>query len=79
MSLLRYVYARIDQTTWDLPSYDVFAIAPDLTSSDNNIYAPLTLRFLPEVMQMSAAEDRISALGSLLTTVNRHGPRLFEA
>ena len=79
MSLLRYIYARVDQTTWDLRSYDVFAIAPDLTSSDNDIHALLTLRFLPEVMQMAAAEDRISALDSLLTTVNSHGPRPFEA
>ncbi|MDI1491470.1 MAG: hypothetical protein OHK93_002679 [Ramalina farinacea] len=79
MSLLRYIYARIDQTTWDLPSYDVFAIAPDLTSSDNEIHALLTLQFLPEVGQMDAAEDRISALGSMLTTVSRHGPRPFEA
>ena len=59
--------------------YDVFAIAPDLASSGNDINALLTLRFLPEVWQMAAAEDRISTLGSMLATVNRHGPRPFEA
>lgn len=79
MSLLRYLYARIGQASWDRPSYNVIAIAPDFTSGVNNIDALLTLQFSPGVLSTSAAEDRISALGSLLPTVNLHGPRPFEA